>query len=339
MTPARQRPAAADGSDDAETRPRVVVVTGPTASGKTALAITLAEAFDGEIINADSMQVYRYMDIGTAKPSLEERARVPHHLFDIVTPDADYNAGRYAADARQAAHEILGRGKTVFLAGGTGLYIRAFLSGLVGTGPALREVRERLEASQRKAAEEGDPTRLHRRLTELDPEAARGIHPNDVRRTVRALEIIEQSGRAASELRDDHAFDDRPFEALQLAVDPGRDVLAERIDRRCQAMIDAGLLREVRRLREMGYGPELRPMQSIGYRHIQPVVDGVDTLANALVAMQTDTRRFARRQRTWLRRVEGVVWIDPTGDDDPFSRVERFLGRPNDPSRYSSARV
>lgn len=325
MTPDIRDDPAGDAAAPTTGRPRVVVVTGPTASGKTALAIALAERMGGEIINADSMQVYRYMDIGTAKPSLEERARVPHHLFDVVTPDADYNAGRYAREARSAAREILGRGRAVILAGGTGLYIRAFLSGLVGTGPALPHVRERLETGQRKAAEEGDPTRLHRRLAELDPDAARSIHPNDVRRTVRALEIIEQSGATASQLRDDHAFEDRPFDALHLAVDPGRAVLAERIDRRCGEMIDAGLLREVRHLRDRGYGPELRPMQSIGYRHIQPVVDGVDTLANALVAMQTDTRRFARRQRTWLRRVEGVVWIDPVGDDDVFGRVERFL--------------
>jgi len=319
MTP----PPHSDRSDAA--RPPVVVVTGPTASGKTALAIALAEAFDGEIINADSMQVYRYMDIGTAKPSLEERARVPHHLFDVVTPDADYSAGRFAQDARRVAREILARGRTVILAGGTGLYIRAFESGLVGTGAALREVRERLEESQRRAAAQGDPTRLHRRLAEIDPAAAREIHPNDVRRTVRALEIIEQSGTTASALRRDHAFEDRPFEVLQLAVDPGRERLAARIDRRCEAMIEAGLLQEVRRLRERGYGPALRPMQSIGYRHIQPVVEGVDTLANALVAMQADTRRFARRQRTWLRRVEGVQWVDPARDDDVFRRVERFL--------------
>ena len=309
-------------------RPRVVVVTGPTASGKTALAIALAEAFDGEIVNADSMQVYRYMDIGTAKPSLEERARVPHHLFDVVTPDVDYNAGRYADDARRVAREILARGRTVILAGGTGLYIRAFASGLVQTGPARRELRERLEASQTRAAAEGDATRLHRKLAEIDPEAARAIHPNDVRRTIRALEIIEQSGATPTRLRAEHAFEDQPYEVLQLALDPGREPLAQRIDRRCREMVEAGLLQEVRRLRERGYGPELKPMQSIGYRHVQPVVDGLDTLANALVAMQGDTRRFARRQRTWLRSVEGVVWIDPERDRDVFARVERFLAAP-----------
>ncbi len=318
-------------SDDRrpDDRPAVVIVTGPTGAGKTAFAINLAEHFGGEIINADSMQVYRYMDIGTAKPSLEERARVPHHLFDIVTPNADYNAGRFAQDARRVAAEIQARGRVVILAGGTGLYIRAFESGLVGTGPARRDLRMRLEESHKRAAEEGDPERLYRRLEELDPEAARTIHPHDVRRTTRALEIIEQSGALPSQLRGEHGFDDHPFRTLHLAVDPGRESLAEQIDRRCQEMIDGGLLQEVRRLRDRGYGPELRPMQSIGYRHIQPVVDGVDTLASALVSMQADTRRFARRQRTWLRRVENVHWIDPRRPrDGVIAQVEQFLGAP-----------
>ncbi|MCH2185976.1 tRNA (adenosine(37)-N6)-dimethylallyltransferase MiaA [Myxococcota bacterium] len=309
--------------------PKVVVVTGPTGSGKTDLAIRLAESFDGEIINADSMQVYRYMDIGTAKPSLEDRARVPHHLFDVVAPDVEYSAGRFAAEARAVADEILARGKVVLLTGGTGLYIRAFLSGLVGTGPALNALRDRLEHSHEKAVKEGDPARLHRRLSELDPDAAASIHPNDVRRTIRAMEIIEQSGSAASDLRDQHGFTDRPYQGLQIALDPGRDVLAARIDQRCQQMIDAGLLQEVRRLREMGFGPELRSMQSIGYRHMQPVVDGSDTLANAVVSMQADTRRLARRQRTWLRAVEAVIWADPSeAEAAVLPRVAEFLASP-----------
>jgi tRNA dimethylallyltransferase len=303
----------------------VIVVTGPTASGKTALSIALAQRFGGEIVNADSMQVYRSMDIGTAKPSLEERATVPHHLFDIVSPDADYNAGRYSEDARAVAAEIHGRGSTVVLTGGTGLYIRAFLEGLVGTGKVVRELRDRLEAEHALAERSGEPDLLHRRLLELDPETAAAIHPNDVRRTIRALEIIEQSGLSASQVRGEHSFRDRPYDSLHLAIDPGREVLAERIDSRCQQMIDEGLLREVRALRAAGYGSELRPMQAIGYRHINPVVDGHDTLANALVAMQGDTRRFARRQRTWLRGVDDVVWLPPDDPDAIFRTVDDFL--------------
>jgi tRNA dimethylallyltransferase len=306
----------------------VVVVTGPTAAGKTRIAIELALRFDGEILNADSMQVYRFMDVGTAKPSLEERARLPHHLFDVVNPDDDYSAGRYTADARTVASDIHARGRLVVLVGGTGLYIRAFLEGLATTaGGADAELRDALEREHERAVEAGDPERLHRRLSDWDPEAARRIHPNDLRRTIRALEICSHSGGTASTVRGSHGFEDRPYAALHLALDPGREVLNERIDRRCQEMIEGGLLQEVRRLREAGYGPELRPMQAIGYRHVNLVADGEDTLVNALERMQGDTRRFARRQRTWLRKVEDAIWMDPREQDAVFDRVEAFLAR------------
>ncbi len=303
----------------------VIVLTGPTAAGKTALALDIAARFNAEIVNADSMQVFRFMDIGTAKPSLEERARAPHHLFDVVNPDDPYSAGRYASEARDAAAKIHASGKIAMLVGGTGLYIRAFLEGLIDTGGADVELRERLETEHEKAREAGDPLRLFRRLEELDPRAAAKIHPNDLRRTIRALEIVERCGREASVVRSEHGFLDNPYETLHLALDPGREVVNERINQRCEDMIAAGLLQEVRRLREMGYGPELRPMQAIGYRHINPVADGRDTLANALPSMQADTRRFARRQRTWLRKVEDAVWCDPREHDAVLARVEAFV--------------
>lgn len=306
-------------------RPPVVVVTGPTASGKSALGLEVALRFDGEIVNADSMQVFRFMDIGTAKPSLAERSQVPHHLFDVVNPDQPYSAGRYAQDARAAAAAIHGRGRLVVLVGGTGLYIRAFLDGLIETGEARPGLRARLEAEHERAVAEGDPGRLHRRLSKLDADAADEIHRNDARRTIRALEILEQSGQTASRMREAHAFRDRPFRVLHLSIDPGRERLHARIDARAQAMIDAGLLREVRDLRERGYGPELKPMQAIGYRHIQPVADGSDTLANALEAIRKDTRQFARRQRTWIRAVPEVETFDPDDRAAVFARIERFL--------------
>ncbi len=306
-------------------KPRVVVVTGPTASGKTPIAIEIALRFGGEIVNADSMQVYRYMDVGTAKPSPEQRARVPHHLLDVVTPDVPYSAGRYAEEARKAATEIHAAGKIVVLTGGSGLYIRAFLEGLLDAGEADPTLRVQLEDEARAAAAAGDSLRLHRRLAAIDPEAADRIHPNDQRRIVRALEIAASLGKPASRLRDDHAFGDRPYRALHLALDPGREALAARIDRRCGEMIDHGLLREARALRERGYGPELRPMRAIGYRHMAPVVDGADTLANALEAMRRDTRRFARRQRTWLRKVPSVQWLSPDASRAVFDAVESFL--------------
>ena len=310
----------------APAQPPVVVVTGPTGTGKTPLAIALAQRFGGEIINADSMQVFRFMDIGTAKPTPEQRAAVPHHLFDVVTPDVPYSAGRYAEAARRAAAAIAARGRLPLLVGGTGLYIRAFLEGLIPTGPPDAELRTELEAEQAAASAAGDPHRLHRRLQELDPASAERIHPNDARRITRALEIALGSGKSAARVRDAHGFGDRPYRVLHLAVDLERAALDARIDARCKAMIDAGLLHEVRDLLARGYGPELRPLQAIGYRHMLPVAQGGDILPNALAAMQRDTRRFARRQRTWLRGVREAVWMDAADADAIAARVERFLG-------------
>jgi tRNA dimethylallyltransferase len=308
-----------------DARPPVVVVTGPTASGKSACAIRLAERFQGEIVNADSMQVYRYLDIGTAKPSVNERARVPHHLIDVVLPSEIYSAGRYRSDARAAANRIHARGQVVFLTGGTGLYIRAFLAGLLEGGGADETLRWELEEEHAAAVAAGDPLRVHRRLAELDPAAAERIHPHDLRRVIRALELSLRAGGAASAIRSAHGFTDQPYRALHLVLDPGRDELERRIDLRCESMIESGLLREVRALRAMGYGPELRSMQAIGYRHMAPVVDGADTLANALVAMKRDTRQFARRQRTWIRSVPEALPLHPDDEDTIVKSVEAFL--------------
>ncbi len=308
----------------ADDRPPVVVITGPTSAGKTETALELALRFGGEIVNADSMQVYRHMDIGTNKPDAEQRARVPHHLLDVVTPDERYSAGRYLTEARAAASRILARGKVVFLVGGTGLYVRAFLEGLLGGGEADLRLRAALEEEQRAAEAAGDPLRLHRRLAERDPEAALRIHPNDVRRVVRALELCAR-GAEASTARAAHGFRDRPYRSLYLVLDPGRDALDARIDAACRRMLERGLLQELRALREMGYGPELPPLRAIGYRHLHAVVEGADTLSRALPAMQRDTRHFARRQRTWHRAVPEALWMRPQEEAQLAKTVEAFL--------------
>ena len=322
-------------SASAPAKPPVVVVTGPTSAGKTALAIELAEKFGGEIVNADSMQVYRFMDIGTAKPTPEQRARVPHHLIDVVTPDVPYNAGRYVVEARRAATAIHARRKIVVLTGGTGLYIRAFLEGLLAAGAADPGLRERLEHEDARARAEGRPQHLHERLQAVDPEAAGRIHPNDARRIIRALEIVQHTGQPSAWLREVQRCADRPYRALQIALDPGRETLDRRIDAACARMLESGLLREVRGLCERRYGPELAPMQAIGYRHLLPVVQGADTLRNALAAMQRDTRRFARRQRTWLRGVPEARWFDPTARNEIFATVEEFLRGADSPAPHS----
>jgi tRNA dimethylallyltransferase len=305
-------------------REPVVVIGGPTASGKTAVAVALALRFDGEIVNADSMQVYRGMDVGTAKPSAAERAQVPHHLLDIAAPDEAYNAARFADDAAAAIAAIRARGRVPFLVGGTGLYIRAALYGLnagAGRDPGFRQA---LEAEHARAAAAGDPARLHRRLREVDPTSAARLHPNDLVRIVRALEIHATTGRAATTIYQE--TEQRPrFDALFFVLDPGREALAARIDQRCEAMVAGGLLQEVRALREAGYGPELASMRAIGYRHMQPVIDGAETLANVLEAMKRDTRQFARRQRTWFRSEASAIWIDPADRDAIAARIAAFL--------------
>jgi tRNA dimethylallyltransferase len=309
-----------------DARPPVVVVTGPTATGKTPLAIEVALRFGGEIVNADSLQVFRYMDIGSAKATPEQRARVPHHMLDVVTPDIPYSAGLYAEAARGAAVRIHARGVIPVLTGGTGLYIRAFLEGLIAAGAVDPVLRAQIEEAQREAVAAGDPERLYRELADLDPAAAERVHPHDVRRVTRALEIARQVGARSSEVRAAHAFSDRPYRSLHLALDLDRATLAARIDARCESMIRGGLLQEVRELLDRGYGPELRPMQAIGYRHVLPVARGEGTLDMALAAMRVDTRQFARRQRTWLRKVPDAIWMDPRDPDAIFARVEAFLG-------------
>jgi tRNA dimethylallyltransferase len=269
--------------------------------------------------------VFRFMDIGTAKPTPTERARVPHHLIDVVTPDVPYSAGRYAREARTAIAAIHARGGVSILAGGTGLYLRAVLHGLIDGAAADAELREQLEGEQARAEREGDPGRLYRRLAESDPAAAARIHPRDTRRVVRALEIAAETGHLTSQVRGAHGFEDSPYRVLHLALALERKDLYARIDRRCQAMIAAGLLQEVRELAAAGYGPELRPMRAIGYRHIVPVMQGGDTLANALEAMRRDTRHFARRQLTWLRRVPDATWVDPGHGTAIAELVSAFL--------------
>lgn len=310
---------------ESQSRPPVVIITGPTASGKTAIGIQLARRFGGEILNADSMQVYRYLDIGTAKPTLSERALVPHHLIDIVAPNVQYNAGIYSRDAREAACGVRRRGGVVFLVGGTGLYIRAFLEGLVEGGGADPDRRRALEEEHRAAVAAGDPRRLHDRLSSLDPESGARIHPNDLVRIIRALELIEGTGRSLSELRAGSKASRPGYRTLHLVIDPGPLKLKARIDARCVQMVEGGLLQEVRSLRERGWGPELPCMRAIGYRHMQPVIDGADTLANVLVGMQKDTRHFARRQRTWLRSLREAVWMHPDDEDGLEKKVETFL--------------
>jgi tRNA dimethylallyltransferase len=302
--------------------PRLVVVLGPTGVGKSRLAVELALRFDGEIINADSQQVYRGLDIGTAKPGPEERARVPHHLIDIVEPDEEFDAARYRELAARAAREIAARGRAAIVCGGTGLYIKALLRGLFrgpARDPALRE------SLAREAGERGIEV-LYRRLREVDPEAARAIHPHDRQRIVRALEVFAKSGKRFSEWHREHAFRNREFEALKIGLDRERAELYRRIDQRCEAMVSAGLVEEVRGLVARGHSLGAASLRSVGYRHIGFYLTGKMTLDRALEAMKRDTRRLAKRQLTWFRADPEVRWFHPEREREGiFAAVAEFL--------------
>jgi tRNA dimethylallyltransferase len=283
----------------------LVVVAGPTASGKTALALDLARRLGGEIVSADSQQLYRGLEIGTAKPTAGERAQAPHHLLELAEPGEGMDAARWSRLADAAIAEIAGRGRLPLVVGGTGLYVRALLHGVVdapGRDPALRA---RLE---NEAEREGRPA-LHRRLAEVDPEAAARIGPNDLVRIVRALEIA-QSGTTQSALFAAHRFAEQRYQATIWALDPPRDALHRRIDARVQAMFEGGLLEEARWLLER-FGSALPEKLPIGYAEAIACVRDVLPVEAAIAQVQAATRRYARRQVIWLRREPGVEWLQP----------------------------
>jgi tRNA dimethylallyltransferase len=298
----------------------LVAVVGPTASGKTALALRLARARSGEIVSCDSLQVYRGLDIGSAKPTPEERAEVRHHLLDVAEPDEPFSAATYAGLARAAVADIAARGRLPVVAGGTGLYLRALLQGLF-EGPARDEaLRRRLEG----LAERFGDRRLHRLLARADPEAAARIQPRDRVRVVRALEVYYTTGRPISEGQRGGAEPLRGFRPFVVGLDPDRIRLREAVERRTREMLDRGLLEEVRALVER-YGPHLRPLRSIGYRQAVAVVRGEMALDEAERSIVTETMRFAKRQRTWFRHQQpGVVWFAQA--DEALGRAFLFVG-------------
>ncbi len=304
-------------------KPKVIVICGPTGVGKTSAAIEIAGEFKGEIINADSMQIYKYMDIGTAKPTLDEQARVKHHMIDIVYPDESFDAAMYAKTARETVIKLDRQEVVSFVVGGTGFYIKALLYGLF-TGPAKGgdvNIRERLkgEATVHGAAF------LHTRLRKCDPIAAENIHPNDTYRIIRALEVYEITGKSISEYHEEHRFTDEPFKVLTFGLDMNREILYDRINSRVDAMIDAGLIDEVKGLLDNGYSENLKPMQSIGYRHAVNYIKGRLPWDEALSTLKRDTRRYAKRQMTWFKADLRIAWIKPEQLEDIVQPVKKFL--------------
>ena len=291
--------------------PLLVVVLGPTASGKTALSLALAERFHGEIVNCDSVAMYREFDIGTAKPTLAERARAPHYLLDCVEATSHITAGDYTRQARQVLDEIKARGGLPIIVGGTGLYLRALLEGLFPGPQRSEELRQRL---RERAAARGS-SYLHRILRRLDCSAAEKIHANDTPKLIRAIEVCLASRQKMTELWQQRGREPlRGFRILRLGLDPDRQSLYDRINRRAQQMFEAGLVAETQRLVER-YGDSAGPLSSLGYRQASQVLRGEITLEQALQAAQQAHRNYAKRQMTWFRREPEVHWLRGFGDD------------------------
>ena len=290
--------------------PLLIAVLGPTASGKSQLAFGLASALDGEIVNCDSMQLIRGMDIGTAKPSILERNALPHHLYDLIEPDQVYSAGKYMLAARHVCREISGRGRTPMVVGGTGLYLRALLEGLF-TGPGRDQ---RLRHRLTRIGERRGPAVLHRLLRKVDPVASEKVHPSDVNRMVRSLEVFYQRGRPISQLHDLR----QPlqgYRVLKIGLRIARQDLCDRIERRVGEMFRTGLLHEVETLLRQGYSPQTKGFEAIGYRYAASHLAGLMTLQEAVERTCADTRRYAKRQKTWFRKESDVFWIDSAGEE------------------------
>lgn len=303
-------------------KPKIVIVLGPTAVGKTELALAVAPKVNAEIVNADSQQVYRYLDIGTGKPSKPERERVRHHLIDVVNPDEDFNAARYRQLAAASIDEIHKRGAKVLVSGGTGLYLKALTGGLFSGPSQDTELRANLE---REIAQIGIAA-LYDRLIAIDPGANTKIHPNDRQRIIRALEVYQSTGRPLSEWQNEHRFQEEAFQVLKIGLARARAELYDLINRRSESMIRAGLLDEVRGLMERGYELDLKPLRSVGYRQMGEVIEGIKGLPEAMAEMKQETRRLAKRQLTWFRSDPEIRWFHPEKQEREIGElVQAFL--------------
>ncbi|NTW88442.1 MAG: tRNA (adenosine(37)-N6)-dimethylallyltransferase MiaA [Desulfobulbaceae bacterium] len=310
---------------------KLVALIGPTAVGKTRLVLELAEQLGAEVVNIDSMQVYKYMDVGTAKPNAEERRLVNHHLIDLVMPDEDYNVGRFIVDASKACEVINGRNKLPLLTGGTGLYLKGFQDGLctmqsgcLEKAPgdhAVERIRDRLAGD---LLEQGRAV-LHNKLAGIDPESAARIHPNDIGRLLRALEVHEHTGLTWSEhlrrQKNDLQLGASRRKILKIGLTGDRKWLYERINLRAAQMLRGGLIEEVEMLRGMGFGQQLKSMQALGYRHVSEFLDGQRDLCATQELMAQDTRHYAKRQLTWFRRDPEITWFEP----EQTSRIINFV--------------
>ena len=302
-------------------KPTVIALVGPTGSGKTKTAIELCHRLDAEIVSMDSMQVYRGMDIGTAKPTKEEQARAPHHLIDIVDPDCMFTVSMYRETACRVIDEIHNRGRIPILVGGTGLYLNAVSYEMsLGEKGADASLRDELNSIAQKA---GGPEILHSRLRSVDPDSAQKLHPNDIRRVIRALEIFETSGKTKSE-QTDNGRKEGPYHVLVYGLSLPRESMYERINRRVDQMVEAGLIDEVKRLLALGVEPKKEggSMQAIGYKEIVSALRGEISMNTAIDLIKQGSRRYAKRQWTWFRHDARTKWFDWTEFQDESALID-----------------
>lgn len=315
------RTASSGPSDEgiAKSEPLAVLLLGPTGSGKTALSLALGEQFNGEIVSCDSVAVYRGMDLGTAKPTAEERSHLPHHLIDVADPDYPFTAGDYCRLAREALRDITSRGKLPIVTGGTGLYLRSLTEGLFAGPARQQDVRDRLKHSR----ERHGGAWLHRLLTRLDAASAARIHANDTPKLIRAIEVCLAARKPMSQVLTRDPL--TGYRLLRIGLNPPRQQLYERLNQRCAAMFAAGLVGETRVL--LAHYGAVKALDSLGYRQSLSIINGATTLEAAIAAAQQGHRNYAKRQLTWFRREPGVHWIAAFGDDPATQRTAADLVR------------
>ncbi|MBW1616572.1 MAG: tRNA (adenosine(37)-N6)-dimethylallyltransferase MiaA [Deltaproteobacteria bacterium] len=301
--------------------PRIIVICGPTGIGKTTSAIKLASIFSGEIISADSMQIYKYMNIGTAKPAIEEQKAIKHHLIDILKPNQNFSAALFSKKAEKIIGELWQNKTPSFITGGTGLYIKTLIYGIFKDKKPSEATKEQIK---KEAAEKGTAS-LYEKLKKIDPEAAVKIDPNDAYRIIRALTVFETTGKKISSHHKTHQFAEKKFEAYKIGLEIDRQTLYKKINRRVDQMIEQGFIQETKQLLKQGYSKNLKSMQSIGYKHIISFLEGELPLDKAIDTMKRDTRRYAKRQITWFKADKEIVWTSPDNILKTVPNISAFL--------------
>ncbi|MDD4679344.1 MAG: tRNA (adenosine(37)-N6)-dimethylallyltransferase MiaA [Clostridia bacterium] len=300
----------------------LLVITGPTASGKTELAIQVALELNGEIVSADSMQIYRYMDIGTAKPALHERQGIPHHMVDIRNPDEEYNVALFQKQAKDIIQQISKRGKLPILAGGTGLYINSIIYPMNFT-EAVEDPEYRSQLNE--LLDKHGAGWLHNHLRRVDPESAQRLHPNDTRRVIRAMEVFHLTGKPMETYKQNFSVLESTYDTLIYGLTMDRKLLYDRINLRVDRMMESGLIKEVTDILDRGYSRDLISMQGLGYKEIINYLKGLSTLEESINILKRNTRRFAKRQITWFKREEQILWLDPTKMNNPKAAADWLI--------------